>query len=344
VALLDEGELDDVRSVLHDLGVAFCHAREATVGDRIPVLFSTPASARALAVGRADAPPCHLHVVVGTGDEDLAGEGRLPLRRPLDVSVLRLLTRRESLLFGRDRRLATRFAMGIPVKIRVGDDSREVVIASLSVGGCGLVSPARMREGSIVEIALPQEISVRRDLALVGSVVSAREVTTADGHIWDVSVAFDELDMVDRVTLRALMARHAIDFRPRRGASGRAARSLRDRALPTGVERRRQARRRFHQRVMGVCRGVAHVLMAHDLSPQGLRIQPHDALPVGSPLSLAILGALDAPPLIAGAVVERCDGLDGSYLRFVDPAPATTRRIAALLETLAPVDLDLPDD
>jgi hypothetical protein len=345
VALLDEGELDDVRSMLRELGVAHCHAREATVGDLVPVLFSTPERARALAEGAAEAPPFHLQVVVGPpGGDDLDGPGRLQLRRPLDASVLRLLTRRESHLFGRDRRLSTRVAMGIPVKISVGDDTREVIIASISVGGCGLVSPARMREGSIVEISLPREISGRRELLLVGSVMGAREVTTADGHNWDISVAFEELDMIDRVTLRALMARHAIDFRPRRGRSGRVERSLRDRAVPAGVERRTQIRRRFHQRVMGVCQGVAHVLMAHDLSPTGLGVQPTDRLVPGDALTLAVFGAIDAAPLIARAVVDRGDGLDRTFLRFVDLPPETARRVAALLETLAPVDLDCVAD
>ena len=38
VALLDDGELDDVRAALRELGVAHCDARRATVGERVPVL------------------------------------------------------------------------------------------------------------------------------------------------------------------------------------------------------------------------------------------------------------------------------------------------------------------
>jgi len=47
VALLDDGELDDVRATLRALGVAHCDASRVTIGEAVPILFSTPAQARA---------------------------------------------------------------------------------------------------------------------------------------------------------------------------------------------------------------------------------------------------------------------------------------------------------
>jgi hypothetical protein len=342
VVLLDDGELDDVRVLLRQLGVLHCDARRATVGERVSILLSTPSRARSLADGESEAPPHHLHAVIGSDPDAIGAPCDLEFLRPIESAVLRLLTRRDGAA-GSERRLATRVALGVPVVVRVGDDRREVVVSRISIGGCGLISPALLRTGAQVEIELPPELSAPRSLVLSGEVLSARELSTGDGRTFDVSVAFEALDLGDRVTLRALMARHAIDFRPlTEGASVRGARGLRQRVLPPGGDRRRTTRRRFHQRVMGVCDGVAHVLLARDLSRDGLRIEADERLAPGDPLKLAVFGVLDAAPLLASAVVERFDDFDGWFLRFGTLGDETAKRLDTLLESLAPLDLDLP--
>src|SRR5262245_36329803 len=292
VALLDDGELDDVRAALGTLGVAHCDARHATIGEAVPILISTPCYARALAEGRGEAPPHHLHAVIGTTGETSGAPCDLELVRPIENAVLRLLTRRPDLAATQERRLSTRVALGAPVWVSVGGDRREVTISRISIGGCGLVSPAPLRTGARVEIELPPELSAPRRLVLSGDVLGSRELSTGDGATFDVSVAFRALDIVDRVTLRALMARHAIAFRPSvEGSSGRGDRGLRERAVPPTRERRRTVRRRFHQRVMGVHGGIAHVLLARDLSSGGLRIEWNERLSVGDELKIAVFGA-----------------------------------------------------
>jgi hypothetical protein len=341
VALLDDGELDDVRADLRALGVAHCDARRATIGEAVPILFSTPAHARALAAGRGEAPPHHLHAVIGTGAETSGVPCDLALVRPIESSVLRLLTRRPDLAASQERRLSTRVALGTPVWVSVGDDRREVTISRISIGGCGLISRALLRTGARVEIELPAELSAPRRLVLSGEVLGSRELSTGDGKTFDVSVAFRSLDLVDRVTLRALMARHAIDFRPHtEGSSGRGDRGLRERAVPPTRERRRAQRRRFQQRVMGVKDGLAHVLLAHDLSSGGMRIEWNERIAVGDELKIAVFGAFDTAPLLAPAVVERCDDADGWYLRFGALGEAASDRLDALIDSLVPIDLD----
>ncbi len=294
VALLDDGELDDVRAALRALGVAHCDARRATIGEAVPILLSTPGRARALADG------CGEHAVIGSGEQASGAPCDIELVRPIESSVLRLLTRRHDLAATRERRLSTRVALSTPVWVTVGDDRREVTVSRISIGGCGLISPALLRTGARIEIELPPELSAPRRLQLRGEVLGSREVATGDGDAFDVSVAFCSLDLVDRVTLRALMARHAIDFRPAtEGTSQRGDRSLRERVLPRARDRRRSARRRFQQRVMGVHGGIAHVLLARDLSRGGLRIEWNERLAVGDALKIAVFGALDAAPLLA---------------------------------------------
>jgi len=340
VFLDEDGELDDLRRLLDEIGVSHCDARRATVGERVPLLISSTRSARALAAGRAEAPARTLHAVIVDEAAELAGPGDLLLLRPIETDVLRLLTRpgRQIAL---ERRLSTRVALGVPVKVSVGEDRREVVVSRVSIGGCGLISPAPLRVGARVRIDLPDELSAPRHLVLHGEVLSARPVTTSDGHTFDVSVAFDELDIVDRVTLRALMARHAIDFRPStEGPSLRGERGLRRRANAADGDRRRIARRRFQRRVMGVCEGVAHVLMSRDLSVEGLRVEAANGLAPGDDLVLAVLGEVGATPLITEAVLDRCDESDGMFVRFGPLAPEDAKRLETLIELLPPLDLD----
>ncbi len=340
VALLDDGELDDVRAALRALGVAHCAARRATIGEAIPILLSTPSRAFSLADGRSEAPPHHLHAVIGTGAETTLAPCDLALVRPIENSVLRLLTRRHDFAASRERRLSTRVALGGSVWVSVGGDRREVTISRISIGGCGLISPALLRTGARVEIELPPELSAPRRLVLSGEVLGSRELATGDGHTFDVSIAFRSLDLVDRVTLRALMARHAIDFRPAtEGSSARGERGLRERAQAPTRDRRRTLRRRFQQRVIGVQGGVAYVLLARDLSRDGLRIDRNERLALGDSLKIAVLGAFDTAPLLAPAVVERDDDADGWFLRFAALDAEVEDRLDALIDSLAPLDI-----
>jgi len=348
---LDDGELADVRAALRDLGVEHCNARDARLGVRVPLLLSTPAAARALAEGTLDAPLHQLHVVVGE-----KGERRAPcdfqLHRPIEAAVLRLLTRRAG-YGGPERRRVGRVVLGIPVKVRVNGadglggvdgEEREVILAQISIGGCGLVSRTPLAKGARLEIAVPPELTTPRDLALSGRVLAAREASTADGPTFDVSVAFDELDLVDRVTLRALMAGQALDRAPRGAAPGAGAGQgpvhERRHALPPGGDRRRTPRRRFHRHVMGERDGIAHVLAARDLSVHGMRIERDESLRLEDRLRLALYAGADAAPILVEATVHRDDGPHGLFLAFDTLEPARAEKLLCLLGTLAPLELD----
>jgi hypothetical protein len=84
---------------------------------------------------------------------------------------------------------------------------------------------------------------------------------------------------------------------------------------------------------------VGHILLARDLSRDGLGIESDGRLAVGDRLKLALYAGSGAP-MLATASVERSDGVEGGFLRFDLLAADTARRLGRVLEALAPVDLD----
>ena len=222
--ILDDGELDDVRLMLVELGVPYADVAPAGGEPEraVPLLISTPARARAHVAGEDGCriPPHYLHIVIWVGDGPVAGEALddIPcdfvVQRPIEPAVLRLLTQRAG-YGGPERRRMLRVAIGAPIGLRVGGQRREALLAQLSVGGCGLVADDPPEEGSSVTIEFPPELTAPRELRLHGRVLSARPAIQADKTRYDVSIAFEAIELSDRVTLRAIMAGQPIDFRPK---------------------------------------------------------------------------------------------------------------------------------
>jgi len=171
--------------------------------------------------------------VIGTGGDPSGAPCDLELVRPIESSVLRLLTRRPDLAASHERRLSTRVALGTPVSVTVrrrparSDDLADLD-RRLRARQPGALAHGRARgDRAAAELSAPAP-----PRALGGSARLAPSCRPATGCTFDVSVAIRALDLVDRVTLRALMARTPIDFRPRsEGSSGRGDRGLRERTL-----------------------------------------------------------------------------------------------------------------
>lgn len=335
-AILGGPELDDIRAQLDALGIPHREAGRVDFGAHVPLLISSASGSRDLAAGRADAPRHLMHIAVCADLGERIDAGLL-LVRPVADSVLRQLTRRRD-SEDSERRLATRVALGVAVKVSCDGDRREVILDRISIGGCGLKSPARLRSDAKVQIEMPSELTHPRELVLTGRTKSCQEST--DNSRFDVAVLFDPLDLSDRVTLRALMGRHAVDYQPSSPDVPREASALRARIRNPRDERRGNARRRFQRRVVATCEGYGLVLMGRDLSDDGLRVEYHVQLSAGDGLMLALFDEPSTPPLLLRADVERDDTPGGNYLRFASPASEAQTRLDALLKTLAPLDLD----
>jgi hypothetical protein len=352
--ILDDGELDDIRLMLAELGVPYADA--APTGRKleraVPLLISTPARARAHFTGENDRglPPHYLHLVVWLEDDPDTGKrlADIPcdfvVQRPIEPSVLHLLTLRAGYK-GPERRCMLRVAIGTPVGLWVGEQRSQALLAQLSAGGCGLVSDDPPEEGSAVAIEFPRELTAPRELRLRGRVLSARPAIQAEATRYDVSVAFESLDLCDRVTLRAVMAGQPIDFRPKArpladpGPSAPRAPRRRRSVIPAGADRHSQTRRLFNRQILGGNEGIARILIGCDLSKWGLRVEREAMFELGDELKLALYGGVGDSPVMLKAVVERDDGELGWYLRFEALTPAVAGDIEKLLDSLVPVDL-----
>lgn len=354
--ILDDGELSDIRQMLAELGVPYADIAPAGGEPEraVPLLISTPARARAHFAGESGCriPPHYLHLVVWTDGEPGSDESLddIPcdfvVQRPVEPSVLRLLTQRAG-YGGPERRRMLRVAIGTPVELWVGEQKREALLAQLSVGGCGLVSNDPPEEGANVSIEFPRELTEPRKLRLRGCVLSARPAIRAETTQYDISIAFEPLELGDRVTLRAVMAGQPIDFRPKAwlmttpGPPACAPRAPRRRrsVVPTGGDRRSETRRLFNRQLLGGAEGIARILIGRDLSTRGLRVEREASFELGDELKLALYGGVDASPVMLKAVVERDDGELGWYLRFAALPAAVERDLEKLLESLVPIDL-----
>jgi hypothetical protein len=79
-------------------------------------------------------------------------------------------------------------------------------------------------------------------------------------------------------------------------------------------------------------------LLARDLSPGGIRVDPQFGLGSGDKLQLALFDTSQQEPLIVTAVVARDDGEAGLGLHFVDLSAETKTRIDNIVASLPAVE------
>jgi PilZ domain len=345
--ILDDGELVEVRSMLDDMQVPYVDGlplRDDRPERAIPLLITTPEGARRL--GSA-LPANYLHLVVAAeGDETADLPCDFLVRGAVEAAVLRLLTQRAG-YEGPERRCMLRVAIGGAIGLYVEGEEFEAQLAQLSIGGCGLITQERPHEGAHACIAFPRERTLPRKLRINGRILSVRESKNGSAPPFDVSIAFDELALSDRVTLRALMAGQPIDFRPQPslrvdpGPPSSAARAPRRRrsVVPEDGDRRTTPRRLYNRQLLGGSEGIARVLIGRDISIQGMRVEREARFTLGDQIKISIYGGVGVSPVLLKAVVERDDGAEGWFLRFAALSPAVEQDLNTLMESLAPVEL-----
>jgi hypothetical protein len=119
---------------------------------------------------------------------------------------------------------------------------------------------------------------------------------------------------------------------PLAGATGPAASA----AAPVG-DRRRLPRGRLDREAVALdATGtrVIHALVGRDLSPAGMRIDPHPELGPNERLRIALYEASESGPLVLDAAVARDDGESGLMLRFLDVAPELAARLERIVAAL----------
>ena len=183
VLVLDDGELDDIQSMLEDLRVPFGRVRGGAIVEGTPpptdLLISTPRRIEAVGTrpGDGDGP---LRVVVVSEDSNaLRAQLRrigfdFLVRRPVHPEALRLLLL-HCLYKGDEKRRDPRVPVGFEVSFRAGLLNRRATLADLSMRGCRLLSHTRIDDGKRIRIQIPDALDPNELLTLTGRVLRATQ-------------------------------------------------------------------------------------------------------------------------------------------------------------------------
>jgi hypothetical protein len=274
------------------------------------------------------------------------------VRRPVHPVALRLLLLR-ALYRGDEKRVCERIPIGAPVSCRVGLSRRRGLLADLSTRGGRLLMPRGAEPDTAVTLQLPKELVQGDALSLPGWVVRCgRDACGTPDLPFDTALAFELLAPETDQMLRVFLDR--MSRGPERVSEEAAARA-RAATLTTGPARlviqprrayfRRSPRRLFRSRVVAIQQRdrAMRVLVGRDLSPGGMRIDPHADLRLGDKISVALfVGPEERVPL--RAEVARDDGEAGLTLRFLDPAPGVARQLETLISGLPQLErIDGPE-
>jgi len=342
ILLLDDGELDDVRELLAELGAEACVLRGGAIPERVepPRDLFVASARRALVASQwslaPGAGPAKL-AVVGEDSNTLremlrrAGFDFL-VRRPVHAEALRLLLL-HCLFRGEDRRHEPRSVIGREVAYRVGLERRTAILAELSGRGLRLVASAPLAAGTHVVVQFPGKLG--GPFAVSAHVVRADERSARDAR-WVLALAIDPADREGQGRMEKLarelrggpLALAPVARRSAAQAPGGGSRS----------ERRRHRRARYDRSVMAIDPVYPRVLVGRDLSSGGMRVDGDPDLASGRRLRLAIYGAAREEPLLLHARVIRSDAKDGAALRFEDLDAEAARRVERLVALLPAVE------
>ena len=357
--LIHDGELGDVERLLEGMAADTLSRRRLdpdglSEWERPPrmIVASGPSALRMTLGTGLDAQGVVPIAVVESQSQTLCGmlrrQGfRYVVRRPVHPEALRLLLGR-ALFRGRERRDAPRVSLGCEVLLRFGLRRKAATLLELSRTGCRLSTDDWVEPGDALSLRVPGEVTGNRPLSLPGRVLrSQRQRTSAAGTSVAVALRFDRLGDAARARLDALIVAHTLGPIPLGrlvSAAGPPGGRVQSPPSPgAGLEParatdedRRQGRRRLHrQEIVALdptLQRVRYALLGVDLSPGGVRVEPHPEIALGDRVRIAIYEATSAAPILVDAVVARDDGARGVLLRFHDVSVGVAREIERVLE------------
>ncbi len=355
--LIDEGELDDVHALLEAVGADPIRQRTPAesgfsfTGWEVPprLIVASARSALRLSVGpKVEAQGIVTVVVLDSASQTLAGmlrrRGfRYLVRRPVHREALRLLLLR-GLFRGRERRDAPRVPFGCEIALRLGLAPKPATLLELSRSGCRLLTAEWLDPGDRLGLRIPPAVTGNRPLGLAARVVRSerRRGAEAEQRV-ALALRFDRLAPEQRARIEALLAAHALGPPPLvrsegatedSGAEPTRGASLGASGDPSAPDRRRGPRAPHRTEVLALdpdLRRVCHSLLGLDLSPAGIRVEPHPELVIGDVVKLALHDAACDGSLTVEAEVARDDGPRGLWLRFAGLDAEAERGIARIL-------------
>jgi hypothetical protein len=357
VLLLDDGELGRIRGMLRDLDVDLEHLRgEVSSSDLLEgaydVVFASVRSTLAfegeLDLGNLPGKPVWIAA---------HGQDFLPLRvrlRKLGVQfliqssvgseALQLLIR-HTLQKAPDKRGVLRLPVGCPVRCSGADGSSfPTQLLDLSEGGCRILSKQQFEVDARLSVELPEKLAGGEACTLPGRVV--RKEPRAPEYL--LGVAFDDLPASTLEVIQAILAGKvigtvvtrlseelteevaALGLTPRPAADAAPVQEVPPDPSPSSPpeldsKRRRNRRVEYTREVTALLGPGEHVILARDLSIEGMRAEPLPELALGTRIELALYGPSGHEPILAQAEVTRDDGEDGTVFHF-DPMPLGERK------------------
>jgi len=353
VLIRDDGELDDVRALLTQMGVDYAEATSRGSAELPLDLLVSSIRPVAGALDKISNSGKHhdcLHIVVvdeasRTLHRMLRGRGcDLLLRRPIHPTALRLLVQR-ALYGGEERRQTERVAIAAPVRVRKGLLWHGVTLAELSMRGCGLVSSRALRVGDALKVELDRRLTGVQSLTLDAKVVGVQRQLAGEPGKHSIAAAFGRLDKPTLRLLHSIMTTHSM------GATFETKTRKREAPAPPepgpdattaadGADRRGSERRPYSRSVLAKAEGQACAIIGRDLSAGGMRVDREPSLALGMELGLVLYGHANFPPLRVRAIVHRDAGEEGWALRFEELTEVAREQIQKLVESLPVVDSD----
>ena len=344
IVVVDDGELDDVRQLLDELGAEFVHWPKACVPvrARMPrrLLVTTPSHAISLGYARGGARRPDRPVWVCVMEGDLRQQRRkivqsgfdFLVRRPVHPQALRLLLQ-SALYQGNEHRRGRRLAVGFSITYRSGwRRPQGATLVDLSPGGCRILTAQELPEGTRVGVRLPGHIAGGRAFWLKGSVARCRPGGVEGGSAGEFSIG---------IRLGKLSARDVKRLRELLQVLASGPPVLPEALAPpppaAPTDGRRSPRGLYQERVL-VFGDAERVLVARDLSLGGMRVDPTAALSEGEQVRLAVEGGPHIEPVVVRATVTRDDGERGLALRFDSVEEGGIERLEAIIRGLPAVE------
>ncbi len=351
VLLLDDAELKRVRAALVRLGADFVHvhAPELSAGVTKPrdLLVTNWRRALELPEFECSEQEGSNPIWVCFHDQDFTLAGRKYLRAlgahflvhtQIDTESLRLLFG-QLLYRGQERRGTLRLPMGCELHYRAALGSQKAALVDLSMESCRIVSADELQADTPVTLELPAELFGGTSLELSGSALRcAPYETRSQAPGFSVVIAFQPLEPEARKELEDLLDGRGLGARvaPLKFVNEPEPEILLEELAP---ERRSHPRRPYTRRVVTFSSEAPEkVVLGHDLSPRGVRIERRAGLELGSQITLALYGRSREEPVVVDAKLVADHGESGLGLEFISLTPEQKQELEKLIAHLPPLE------
>ena len=356
IALIDDGELEDVRDVLRERDVDYVHWTRRSVPTPAPrpsrLLVVTAAYAASLEYRRTPGHDADRPVWIAVTESGSRSQRTLILRlgfdyfvcRPVHPTALCLLLER-ALYKGHEQRERSRVAAGYEVSFRAGLRQRAATLIDLSPTGCRLLTRHRIDVGYRLNLQFPRAITGGKPFTHPGVVVRCGPGPLEGGERDEffMGVRFARFAPESRDLMRAVLnglctgpatLRDGDDaptaqtpptissLESLRAAAAAVRPGKRVRTVrrpdpePTPQPSDRRERRSVYTADLPIFGLGNCALKGRDLSRHGLRVESHPALVPGAQIRLTLPGRREGDEVSVGATVMRDDDDAGVALVF----------------------------